>query len=134
MPALCTAHRLQIPSSRPLGYTVILTSALDSCFAVGSVFVLFGVFLLPSDHVQYECHNHKYGKETSWFLCLCVFFVCSWQARAREQKLENQVLDRLDVLLKRCFKDPGSAKGISDWLCTEGLGGHAKKGLARALW
>lgn len=65
---------------------------------------------------------------------LILFCFFSLQARAREQKLENQVLDRLDVLLKRCFKDPGCAEGISDWLCTEGLGGHAKKGLARTLW
>lgn len=56
------------------------------------------------------------------------------QARAQELQLENQVLGRLDELLRRCGKDPGSAQAISNWLCAEGIEGHAKKGLARILW
>lgn len=56
------------------------------------------------------------------------------QARAQELQLETQVISRLDGLLKRCGKDPGSAQAISNWLCAEGLEGHAKKGLSRILW
>lgn len=56
------------------------------------------------------------------------------QARAQVLQLETQVIGRLDDLLKRCGKDPGSAQAISNWLCAEGLEGHAKKGLSRILW
>lgn len=56
------------------------------------------------------------------------------QARAHELQLETQVIGRLDSLLKRCGRDPGSDQAISNWLCAEGLEGHAKKGLSRILW
>eukprot|EP00903_Cladosiphon_okamuranus_P009507 g9059.t1 len=59
--------------------------------------------------------------------------VSTREARAQELQLEAQVIGRLDGLLRRCGKDPGSAQAISNWLCAEGLEGHAKKGLSRIL-
>ncbi|CAM9514809.1 unnamed protein product [Ectocarpus sp. 4 AP-2014] len=59
--------------------------------------------------------------------------VSTREARAHELQLETQVIGRLDSLLKRCGRDPGSDQAISNWLCAEGLEGHAKKGLSRIL-
>ncbi|CAM9524170.1 unnamed protein product, partial [Hapterophycus canaliculatus] len=59
--------------------------------------------------------------------------VSTREARAQELQLETRVIKHLDELLKKCGKDPGSAKAISNWLCAEGLEGHAKKGLSRIL-
>lgn len=61
-------------------------------------------------------------------------FPSCMQARAQELQLETRVIKHLDELLKKCGSDPASAKAISNWLCAEGLEGHAKKGLSRILW
>ncbi|CAM9303729.1 unnamed protein product, partial [Scytosiphon promiscuus] len=59
--------------------------------------------------------------------------VSTREARAQELQLETRVIKHLDGLLKRCGNDPACAKAISNWLCAEGLEGHAKKGLSRIL-
>lgn len=56
------------------------------------------------------------------------------QARAQELQLETRVIKHLDELLKKCGRGSGASKAISNWLCAEGLEGHAKKGLSRILW